>query len=597
MPKNPAFAACEYTVGIICALDKELLAVRCLMDSIHPDVLPGRRDTNSYIWGTMVNHTVVATCLPAGEYGTNAAASVASQMRISFPAVEFCLLVGVAGGTPGKKDIRLGDVVVSLPESSHPGVLQYDLGKAMPEGRFVETGSLQRPPRVLLGAINKLRSNPNLATNPLQPYVDIITQKRPAYRFPRREHDILFQPDCIHNAADTTCDNHLHFQMARAARTSDYPHIHYGLIASGNKVVRDAGLRDRLGRKYGILCFEMEAAGVLNALPCLVIRGICDYSDSHKSNLWQGYAAATAAAYAKLLLTEVRGYYTSYDDGTRSFDGTNDSNVVTKVTCNKPISADSSGGYDSSHNILNGDQTTANRQQDQDPGNNPLPTDAIQPPTTSRDPKDILHKAQSYAERRQSWITAPMDAVPLLDNVKKWAESSNPAVLIVEPQGQAAESRAEDFAFETIKFLKAQDQPIIWALQPAFDEPLTFHDITQCIIRQIQQSHGGSATTAQHHRTNLLDPLPRVFELLHKSFIVLQVKESSLVLQLLHSIHLVCTEPNRRIKLLLISYCSDVSHLAASFSKSRTIRLSPPPPARKRKRQRERYWESIQPRL
>ena len=46
----------------------------------------------------------------------------------------------------------------------------------------------------------------------------------------------------------------------------------------------------------------MEAAGLMDNFPCLVIRGICDYSDAHKNKKWQPYAAATAAAYAKELL-------------------------------------------------------------------------------------------------------------------------------------------------------------------------------------------------------------------------------------------------------------------------------------------------------
>jgi superfamily II DNA or RNA helicase len=49
----------------------------------------------------------------------------------------------------------------------------------------------------------------------------------------------------------------------------------------------------------------MEAAGLMDQLPCLVVRGICDYCDSHKSKEWQGYAALTAAAYAKTLLQVV----------------------------------------------------------------------------------------------------------------------------------------------------------------------------------------------------------------------------------------------------------------------------------------------------
>lgn len=54
-----------------------------------------------------------------------------------------------------------------------------------------------------------------------------------------------------------------------------------------------------------ILCFEMEAVGLMNDFKCLVIRGICDYADSHKNKLWQPYAAAVAAAYATELLSVI----------------------------------------------------------------------------------------------------------------------------------------------------------------------------------------------------------------------------------------------------------------------------------------------------
>lgn len=49
----------------------------------------------------------------------------------------------------------------------------------------------------------------------------------------------------------------------------------------------------------------MEAAGVLGEYPCVVVRGICDYADSHQNKSWQNYAAATAAAYAKELLSKI----------------------------------------------------------------------------------------------------------------------------------------------------------------------------------------------------------------------------------------------------------------------------------------------------
>ena len=93
--------------------------------------------------------------------------------------------------------------------------------------------------------------------------------------------------------------------IARSPRASNEPVVHYGLIASGNQLMKDAVIRDRLAAEKDVLCFEMEAAGLMNHFPCLVIRGICDYSDSHKNKEWQGYAAMIGAAYAKDLLAYI----------------------------------------------------------------------------------------------------------------------------------------------------------------------------------------------------------------------------------------------------------------------------------------------------
>jgi len=84
--------------------------------------------------------------------------------------------------------------------------------------------------------------------------------------------------------------------------------IYYGTIASGNYVLKDATMRNTYAKDpaMNILCFEMEAAGLMNNLPCLVIRGICDYCDSHKNNDWHKYAALTAAAYAREFLLVLR---------------------------------------------------------------------------------------------------------------------------------------------------------------------------------------------------------------------------------------------------------------------------------------------------
>ncbi|KAM0514155.1 hypothetical protein ACHAPE_006991 [Trichoderma viride] len=317
LPSNEAHSQEKYTVGILCALPKELLAVRALFDKKHENLESLFGDSNHYALGQMGKHMIVASCLP--EYGTTSAADSASNMRRSFPSIKFCLMVGIGGGAPYEdNDIRLGDVVVSLPTAGYPGVVQYDRGKEKDNNVFELTGSLPPPPRSLMTAISSLRSDPDLPSYPLQPYVDeIITRvpesMRSRYKHPGQEHDQLFKAACPKCQTREECANHDDHVTKRSQRPTDHPEIHYGLIASGNHVIKNSQTRDKWAQEYGVLCFEMEAAGIMSIFPSLVIRGICDYADAFKNKLWQEYAAATAAAYAKLLLGVVASPDKSHD--------------------------------------------------------------------------------------------------------------------------------------------------------------------------------------------------------------------------------------------------------------------------------------------
>lgn len=80
---------------------------------------------------------MVIGCLPAGRYGTSSAACVAPDMMRTFSGLRFALMVGIGGALPtANRDIRLGDVVVSMPHGTFGGVIQYDLGKSLSNGRF-----------------------------------------------------------------------------------------------------------------------------------------------------------------------------------------------------------------------------------------------------------------------------------------------------------------------------------------------------------------------------------------------------------------------------------------------------------------------------
>ncbi|KAH7129542.1 hypothetical protein B0J13DRAFT_627373 [Dactylonectria estremocensis] len=291
----------DYTVGWICALPIELAAATAMLDCIHENLPIDPSDSNTYTLGNMGKHNVVVACLPIGGYGTNNAATVASNMNRSFRSICTRLMVGIGGGVPGKLDVRLGDVVVSKE------VVQYDHGKTIQEGHFQRTGTLNKPPQALLTAVSKLEADYASKPSKVPSILSEMLARFPSmtkYTYPGSLYDRLFDGSYDHEQSMDNCENCDASRLVkRIVRSSTHPAIHYGVVASGNQVMKHGMTRDRLAKQLDVLCFEMEAAGLMDSFPCLVIRGICDYSDSHKNKQWQEYAAATAAAYAKELLS------------------------------------------------------------------------------------------------------------------------------------------------------------------------------------------------------------------------------------------------------------------------------------------------------
>lgn len=295
----------DYTVGWICALPVELATARGMFNETHSQLQQDPRDNNSYALGRIGVHNVVLACLPCGVTGLTSAARVASDMLYSFQGLRVGLMVGIGGGVPSQEhDIRLGDVVVSKPTGTSGGVIQYDFGKTVQEGRFRRTGSLDRPPDVLLTALSNLESKHIIEEPDLLMYLREFTTRYPKFAHPGQHKDQLYEASYDHVGDNPTCETcDASKLVCRAPRNPDAPLIHFGIIASGNGVMRHGGTRDRLRKDHDVLCFEMEAAGLMDRFPALVIRGICDYADSHKNKRWQPYAAATAAAFAKELLS------------------------------------------------------------------------------------------------------------------------------------------------------------------------------------------------------------------------------------------------------------------------------------------------------
>ncbi|KAL3477785.1 hypothetical protein BJX99DRAFT_225726 [Aspergillus californicus] len=297
----------DYSVGWICALSLELAAAKAMLDETHSNPRQPPSDLNTYTVGAISGHNVVIAPLPAGVYGTTSASYVTASLLSTFPSIRYVLMVGIGGGVPSRDvDIRLGDVVVSKPSGTHCGVIQYDHGKATRDGRFERTGTLNKPPPSLLTALAELQSRYVAGEGRIADILATATNnpKLSLLRRPDSQRDLLFEADYDHAYEGESCQHcNPRKLIPRETRSSHAPEVHYGLIASGNQVMKHGRTRDRVANEIGILCFEMEAAGLMDHVPCLVIRGICDYSDSHKLKDWQGYAAATAAAYAHELLS------------------------------------------------------------------------------------------------------------------------------------------------------------------------------------------------------------------------------------------------------------------------------------------------------
>lgn len=310
---RPRRGQSSYTVGWICAVVPEHVAATVFLDEEHEGLENlSSNDNNTYKLGKIGGHNVVIGVMPNAS-GTTSATLVARDMLRSFPNIRTCLMVGIGRGAPSSKhDIRLGDVVVSSAQDGNGGVWQYDFGKRIQDQSFQSTGFLNQPPLFLQTAVKALRTEYAIRGHCLQEAISDVLEKNSRiakdYQQPNPNTDRLYKPHVIHPSGEESCaavcgDDPS--SLIERPKREENPEIHYGLIASANQVMKDAIFRDILAEEKNVLCFDMEAAGLMNHFPCLVIRGIYSYADTHDNKEWQGYAAMTAAAYAKDLLYQI----------------------------------------------------------------------------------------------------------------------------------------------------------------------------------------------------------------------------------------------------------------------------------------------------
>ncbi|KAM0521217.1 hypothetical protein ACHAPE_002692 [Trichoderma viride] len=330
----------DFEIAIICALPLEYDAVVLLFDEFwdkEGDTF-GRAagDLNHYTTGRIGKHDVVLALL--SHMGKANAASAAAIMRSSYGALRLVILAGICGGVPynGDDDIFLGDVVISS------SVIQYDFGRHYPSGfmrKNTYADNLRKHDKNIGNLLTKFGTNigqdklHERAASFLQELQERALKHREKYTYPGTDKDKLFKSSyrhmhrklatCVcsscHGRKDPICDEALasscddlgcdeeYLERSRTHKEQDQaqgPAIYIGAVASGDTIMKSGEDRDGIAKKEGVIAFEMGGAGAWEDLPCIVVKGICDYADCHKNKLWRDFAAATAASFSKAILEQ-----------------------------------------------------------------------------------------------------------------------------------------------------------------------------------------------------------------------------------------------------------------------------------------------------
>lgn len=343
----------DFNVAVICAIVTEYNAVCQIFDEFWDEEGDqyGRAegDLNTYTTGRIGKHNVVLALLP--HIGKSNAAAAAASFRSSYTHVELALLVGVCGGVPRvggfeEDEILLGDVVISR------AVVQYDFGRKYSE-KFIRKNTFEDNLGKATKNIQSLLKNfetdrgISLLQSQTAQFLIQLQNKRTGrknrllnkYQYPGAAKDRLYRADYRHmhrgfygyccnicdgssgvvceDALNATCEElgceeHYFVERERlhekeelelnSSEEAQAPSIHLGAVASGDTVLKSGRDRDEIAQNEGVIAFEMEAAGIWGEIPCIIVKGVCDYADSHKNKKWQDFAAATAAAAAKALL-------------------------------------------------------------------------------------------------------------------------------------------------------------------------------------------------------------------------------------------------------------------------------------------------------
>ncbi|KAL2808195.1 hypothetical protein BJX63DRAFT_424829 [Aspergillus granulosus] len=347
-PTKPSRPTSRYgfEIAVVCAIPLEFDAVTTLVDEFwDSDYGCADGDWNIYIHGRIGKFNVVLLVLPS--MGKVSAATASASLRLSYPRLSLVLVTGICGGVPFPRtgeELLLGDIVISR------HVVQYDLGRQYPDGyetkdtaedRFGRASPSVRRLLTLLQTDIAREKMERLVAKYLQDLQTKALRKRRGskYHYPGASQDRVFPPSYHHERRashslsikpimhkvresvesyslpcdEAGCDLGKIISRERVEQKQQLekkgcileaqaPSIFIGTIGSADTVMKSGEDRDRIANLYNLIAFEMEGAGLWDENPCVVIKAVCDYADSHKNKNWQHFAAATAASATKALL-------------------------------------------------------------------------------------------------------------------------------------------------------------------------------------------------------------------------------------------------------------------------------------------------------
>lgn len=291
-------------IGIVTALTEEFVAMQKMLIDPKTVVFPkskaiGKTTGREYCVGKIRSldgkyHQIALT--QTLSPGNTSAAMRASSLLEHFPKLDVIIMTGIAGGIPDpentEKHVRLGDIVVAQ------NVVAYDF--VSERRKIIELRGPNIPPSArLTEAQERLRVDMFLGRRPWESYIDELCSSMPTtFARPAEETDILY--------------DHKNQQIPHPADPSrtKYPRVFETKIACANRVLKNPKKRDQLKRDYDVHAVEMESSGIADAtwqaqIGYYVIRGISDYCDGHKNDIWHNYAALVAAAYTRALVEKL----------------------------------------------------------------------------------------------------------------------------------------------------------------------------------------------------------------------------------------------------------------------------------------------------